>query len=60
MNENLKDAVATAKTRSAKPTVSAVLPDGSLVELLYRREERRTCFCVARDGECHFEDALLE
>jgi hypothetical protein len=60
MNEKLKDVVAGVKTQSAKPTVSTVLPDGSVVELLYRPEERRTCFCVARDGEYHFEDTILE
>jgi hypothetical protein len=60
MNEKLKDAVADVKGQSAKPTVSAVLRDGSLVELLYRPAEQRTCFCVALGGKYRFEDSLLE
>ena len=60
MNENLKDAITEEKTRSAKPTVSTTLRDGSIVELLYRPGEQRTCFCVARGGEYRFEDSLLE
>ena len=60
MNEKLKDAITEGKTRSAQPTVSTVLQDGSLVELLYRPEEHRTCFCVARDGEYRLESSLLE
>jgi hypothetical protein len=32
------------------PAVSARLPDGTLVELLYRPEERRTFFAVAEGG----------
>jgi hypothetical protein len=60
MNENLKETVAEVKTQNTKPTVSTVLRDGSVVELLYRPEERRTCFCVARGGECRYEDAILD
>ena len=33
------------------PAVSARLPDGTLVELLYRPQERKTLFAIARDGE---------
>src|SRR5581483_9607829 len=36
--------------RRRLPAVSARLPDGTLAELLYRREERRTLFAVAREG----------
>jgi len=57
---DVKDAVAEVKSENARPTVSAVLSDGSVVELLYRPEERRTLFCVASDGAYRFEDTLLE
>lgn len=60
MDEKIKDVVAGVKAQSAKPTVSTVLRDGSVVELLYRPEEHRTCFCVARDGEFRYEDSLFE
>jgi hypothetical protein len=60
MPEHLKDVVAEVKSQNAQPTVSAVLKDGSVVELLYQPEERRTLFCVARDGQLRFEDAVLE
>ena len=33
------------------PAVSARLPDGTLVELLYRPQERKTLFAVAQGGE---------
>jgi hypothetical protein len=33
------------------PTVSTTLDDGSLVEMVYRSDERRTAFIVFRDGE---------
>lgn len=38
--------------RSTKPlpTVSAALPDGAIVEMLYNRQARRTSFAVWRDG----------
>lgn len=46
--------------KSAVPTVSAVLGDGSLIEMLYRPEDRRTVFCVFKNGECRLEDHLIE
>jgi hypothetical protein len=36
--------------RRKVPVVSARLPDGALVELLYRSRERKTLFAIARDG----------
>lgn len=41
------------------PTVSVVLSDGTLVEMLYRPEEHRTFFCVSRGGEIRYEKDLL-
>ena len=43
---------------SATPTVSARLPDGTLVEMLYRERENRTLFCVAKDGALRYEPAV--
>jgi len=37
-------------SRRRVPVVSARLPDGTLVELLYRHHERRTLFALARGG----------
>lgn len=38
------------ENRRKVPAVAARLPDGTLVELLYRPMERKTLFAVARDG----------
>lgn len=44
------------KTRSI---ASAVLPDGSLVEMLFRAEERRTSFCIHKAGETREDTSVL-
>jgi hypothetical protein len=59
MSDEIKQAVDKAKKESAQPTVSAVLADGSLVEMLYRPEENRTLFCVSKDGDIRYEMDLL-
>jgi hypothetical protein len=59
MPEEIKQAVEKAKKEAARPTTAAVLPDGSLAEMLYRPEEGRTLFCVAKDGEIRYETSLL-
>jgi hypothetical protein len=59
MAEELKQAVEKVKKRSARPTVSAILSDGAIVEMLYRPEEHRTLFCVSKDGEMCYEKDLL-
>jgi len=59
MGEKLKQAVERVKTQSSQPTVSAVLADGSLVEMLYRPEENRTLFCISKDGDIRYETNLL-
>jgi hypothetical protein len=41
-----------------RPTVSARLPDGTLLELLYRREEQRSLFAMAQGGEVHEAEHL--
>jgi len=42
-----------------RPTVSAILPDGSLLETLYRPNEHKTVFCIVRDGEWRYEKDLV-
>jgi hypothetical protein len=59
MPEEIKQAVEKTKKESARPTTGAILPDGSLAEMLYRPEEARTLFCVAKDGEIRYEMSLL-
>jgi hypothetical protein len=60
MEKDIKSVTHEVKKESTIPTVSAVLADGSLVEMLHRPEDRRTVFCVFKDGECRFEDHLIE
>jgi hypothetical protein len=59
MPADIKQAVEKAKQQATRPTVSAVLPDGSLVEMLYRPGENRTLFCVFKDGEIRYERNIL-
>ncbi len=59
MTDDIKHAVEKAKKETAKPTVSTVLPDGSLVEMVYRPEENRTLFCVSKEGAFRYETNLL-
>src|SRR2546426_4651170 len=57
MEEKLTDTIEKAKKQTARPTVSAILPDGSLAEMVYR--ENRTLFCISRDGAFRYETNLL-
>ncbi len=58
MTEDIKHVTADVKKESARPAVSALLPDGSLAEMVYRPDEHRTLFCVAKDGEWRYEASL--
>jgi hypothetical protein len=60
MEEKLKETVAEVKKEGIRPTVSAILEDGSIAELLYRPDEHRTLFCIAKDGEWRYENEILE
>src|SRR3989454_5152262 len=53
------DTIEKTKKDTARPTVSTVLPDGSLVEMVYRPDENRTLFCVSKDGAFRYETNLL-
>jgi hypothetical protein len=59
MSEDIKQTAEKVKKASARPTVSAVLAEGSLVEMVYRPEEHRTLFCVCEDDEIRYETNLL-
>jgi hypothetical protein len=55
----MPEALKQAKKRSARPTVSAILPGGAVAEMLYRPDEHQTLFCVSKDGEILYEKDLL-
>src|SRR2546427_624261 len=57
MDEKPTETIEKTKKQTARPTVSTVLPDGSLVEMVC--QENRTLFCVAKDGEVRYEASLL-
>src|SRR2546426_331456 len=57
MEAKLAETIEKAKKEAARPTVSTILPDGSLAEMVY--QENRTLFCVAKDGEFRYETNLL-
>lgn len=57
--DTVHHAVAAAKHTIVEPTVSAVLPEGTLVELLYRPHEDRTLFAVAKDDTITIEESVL-
>src|SRR5439155_11283476 len=59
MEEKPTDTIEKAKKDAARPTVSTVLADGSLAEMLHRPEENRTHFCVSKDGGFRYETNLL-
>jgi hypothetical protein len=44
--------------RPTRPTASAVLDDGSLVEMLFRPEDGQTLLCVARGADIRIEKSL--
>src|SRR5882672_920253 len=48
----------TEENRKSVPTVSAMLPTGELVELVYIPEERRTALAVGTTGNVSIEDAI--
>src|SRR6266571_448853 len=51
------DTIEKAKKDTARPTVSTVLPDGQLVEMVC--QENRTLFYVSKDGSFRHETSLL-
>src|SRR2546427_6050272 len=57
MEDKLAETIEKAKKQAARPTVSTVLPDGSLVEMVC--QENRTLFCVSKEGALRYESSLL-
>src|SRR6266571_6021840 len=57
MEEKVVDTIEKAKKQAARPTVSTILPDGSLAEMVCR--ENRTLFCVSKDATFRYETNLL-
>ena len=60
LSEIIIESAEKAKEKNVTPTVSAVLPDGRLVEMVYRPEERRTLFCVATEDRISYETSLMD
>src|SRR5712691_8346923 len=59
MEDKFNETIEKAKKQSAQPTVSTILPDGSLAEMVYRPEENRTLFCVLKENGFRYETNLL-
>src|SRR5213080_2009475 len=59
MEEKPTDTIEKTKKQTVRATVSTVLPDGSLAEMVYRSEENRTLFCVSKDRAFRYESNLL-
>ena len=59
MENKLNKTVDNMKKQTAQPAVSAVLPDGSVAEMVYRPEENRTLFCISKNGDVRYETSLL-
>jgi hypothetical protein len=57
---DIKAAVEKAKDRNIMPTVSGVLQDGTLIEMVYRPEERRTLLCIAKEGQVRYETSIMD
>src|SRR5262249_6900483 len=60
MNHHENSRAQEEKRGRAKPIASAVLSDGSIVEMLYRPNEARTVFCVSKDGSSRHESKLTD
>ncbi|MDP3779324.1 MAG: hypothetical protein Q8R30_04755 [bacterium] len=58
MKKDIKQFTEGAKKKGI-PTPSAILADGSIVEMVYLPEENRTRFAIFRDDKLTYEDALL-
>ena len=60
MSDQIKDTIEKIKKESARPTASAVLSDGSVLEMIYDPAAHRTLFCIGKDGGCRTEASVLE
>jgi hypothetical protein len=58
MEESLNKDGDSGKEQKPVPTVSAVFDDGSILELVYRPQEKRTAFVLWKDGEWNLESSI--
>jgi hypothetical protein len=58
MEENLNSASETIKEQRTVPSVSAVFDDDSILETVYRPEEKRTAFVVWKDSGWKIESSI--
>jgi hypothetical protein len=47
-----------SETKKAKPTASAILADGTLVEMLHQPDAKKTLLCSYKDGEIRCQPSL--
>lgn len=59
MSDDVRQLAGEVKADSARPGVSAVLADGSLLETVYQPDVHRTLFCVSKDGDWRLEPSVL-
>src|SRR5215469_11301998 len=58
MEPNLDKGTESIRQQRTVPTVSAVLDGGTILEMVYGPEEKRTAFVLWRDGEWRFEPSF--
>ncbi|PIR04609.1 MAG: hypothetical protein COV57_03425 [Candidatus Liptonbacteria bacterium CG11_big_fil_rev_8_21_14_0_20_35_14] len=56
MLTKLSKTIEDKKKNYAKSTASALLKNGTLIEMLYQPDNHKTMYCVARDGKWHYAD----
>jgi len=59
MDKPLEQIVEKTREAGARPAVSLVLADGTIVETVYQPAGHRTLFCVSQDGELRYEESLI-
>ena len=58
MNQAPRESSDGAKQQRPVPTVSAVFDDGSILEMVYRPEEKRTAFVFWKNGEWKLDPSI--
>jgi hypothetical protein len=58
MEPNIKKTAQEVKKGQTIPTVSTILPDGALVEIVYRPHEAQTAFVLWQHGEWRYEAGI--
>ena len=56
----IKRAIDEKREKNIRPTASAVLSDGTLLEKVYRPDEHNTEFCLYRGGQVSFEHTVTD